>query len=294
MRAQIRKLENGIHITWPEAYIPSQVYRKIRHYTHGGDYRKLEGKSLAKFHQLVRALNSKYEANVSVDSAISIRNIVMKEKIIRAYGRMNRNIGKISMDFTSTSILELSAEYDFPPLNLLRGILLFRGYSPTDIYEVFTGRKSPTTILRDRNLEQYKLAVKNDAESSFNQSEIAKIAADNERAIVSWFNSIGISMKNQEDLVAEQQREYGRAVATPDILFLEPVYVNDVRVHWLDFKDYVGTEIPFIFNSNVDQASRYVEKWGPGVMCYRGGVVDNVVIPGTMCLSGEFLGIDFK
>jgi hypothetical protein len=295
MRLQVVKATDGIQITWPVTYISSRVYSKIRNFVlRETDFRSLAGRKLSHFQQFVRVIESKYETKVPLDTAISIRNTVLKDKIIRGYSKMNQLISRISVEYNKKSIIELSEQYDFPPLNLLRGILLFRQFNPTQIYDIFAGRKSPAPTLSGRNLEQYKIALANDAEASFNQKELTEIAAKNEARIVSYFNSIGIAMKTQNELVKEQMEDHGRAVATPDILFTEPVYINGVRTHWIDYKDYTATEIPFIYNSNVDQSARYVEKWGSGVMCYRNGVVSGVTIPSTMCLSAEHLPIKFE
>jgi hypothetical protein len=292
---EVSKREGRIDITWPEEYISAGMYAKIRNATlRETNYKRLEGRKLAEFRQFVRTLESVYECKISIDVAQSIRNVVLKDKIIRGYGKMNQLISRISGEYSTQSIVELSAKYDFPPLNLLRGILLFRRFAPAKIYDIFAGRQSPDGVLTGRNLQQYELALRNDAEASFNQREVAKVAAENEAAVVCVFNSVGIGMKTQDDLVREQMREHGRAVATPDILFTEPVYINGVRTHWIDYKDYTATEVPFIFNSNVDQASRYVEKWGPGVLAYRCGVIAGLTIPGAMCLSAEFLPVKFK
>jgi Protein of unknown function TPD sequence-motif len=291
---KVAKSAGRIDISWPVTFISSSVYSKIRnHALRETNYRTLSGKKKTEFHQFVHVLKSTYQTEITAESAESIRNAVLKDKIIRSYSKMNHMIGRISTEYNKSSIVELSSRYDFPPLNLLRGILLFRHFNPSQIYDIFAGRKKPHGILSGRNLEQYELALKNDAEASFNQQEVARVAAENEARTVSYFNSIGIAMKTQDELTKEQMKEYGRAVATPDILFTETVYVNGERVHWLDYKDYTATEIPFIFNSNVDQAARYIEKWGPGIMCYRTGVVENVTIPSTMCLSAEHLPIKF-
>lgn len=289
----IKRTADSLHIIWPETYIPARAYAKIRNFVYASDYKTLEGTELKRFRRFVKEVGIKYQAVIPIECAISIRSVVLKDRVIRGYSRMNRVVSRISIEYNTKTILQVSKKYDFPPLNLLRGILLYRGFEPSVIYDVFTGKTSAETILKGRNLEQYKLALQNDAEASFNQAEVARIAAANELRVVEWFRGIGAVMKTQEQLVEEQVKEHGRAVATPDILFMEPVYINGVRVHWLDYKDYTATEISFIFNSNVDQASRYVEKWGPGVLCYR-YVVDNVAISSTQCLSAEYLGIKFE
>lgn len=293
-KLSVKKDDTGTHITWPVSVISSHVYSKIRnHVLAESNYRTLSGKKLAEFKQLIQVLKSKYEEDISFAAAVSIRNAVLKDKIIRSYSKMNSQIARISVEFATKTIVELSERYDFPPLNLLRGILLFRKFNPSQIYDIFAGRKDPAGVLSGRNLEQFNLALKNDAEASFNQKEIAEIAAKNEALTVGYFNSIGISMKVQDELVKEQISEYGRAVATPDILFTTLVTINGVRAHWIDYKDYTATNVPFIFRSNSDQAARYVEKWGPGVLCYKSGVVQGVVIPQTQCLSAEHLPVKF-
>lgn len=294
LKINIIKSATKIDITWPVTYIPVQVYNKVRNYVlRETNYRTLSGKKLAEFRQFIQVLKSKYQTNIDCDSAISIRNAVLKDKVIRGYSKMNQLIGRISVEYNSSSIVEVAERYDFPPLNLLRGILLFRRFSPSQIYDIFAGRKNPEGVLSGRNLSQYELALKNDAEASFNQKEVTRIAAENEYKVVMYFNSLGIAIKTQDELTKEQMAEHGRAVATPDILFTETVYINGMQVHWLDYKDYTATEVPFIFKSNADQAARYVKRWGPGVLCYRSGVVENIVIPSTICLSAEYLPIKF-
>jgi len=88
--------------------------------------------------------------------------------------------------------------------------------------------------------------------------------------------------------------EYGRAVATPDILFEDEVYINDHRVHWIDYKDYAGTRIDFLYKSNVNQAERYGRRWGPGALCYRWGYLESLSIPMALPLDARALPIKFQ
>lgn len=290
----ISKVGDVFNITWPSSTIPQSVFGKIKFWVNKeADYKSLTGRKLAKFGQFVNNVGSIYKCDISLACAVSIRNVVLKDKIIKNYSRMNNMISKIAAQYNAYDILQLSAKYDFPPLNLLRGIFLFRGLKSSMVYDVFANRKVPGEFIRGRDLEQFKLATKNDAESSFNQTEIAKIALDNETLAVNYFTSAGIRIKTQEELTKEQVSEYGRAVATPDILFIDPVYINGQRAYWIDYKDYIGTNVSFIYNSNSDQASRYVERWGPGVLCYRYGAVDDVRISNTQLLSAEYLPIKF-
>lgn len=267
---RVLKTTSGLHLTWPSTPISVSVYNQIR--------------------TEVLATRDYSSADVPDPIHASIRSTLLKDKIIRGYPRMNRQIRQIAKKYPHVDILTLATKYDFPPLNLLRGILLL-SYDASDIYSVFSGRGS-TKILKKSDREQYKLAAANDAEYYFSQQKIAARGAENERRVVKWFAAL-TSIRTQEELAAEQIAKHGRAVNTPDVLFVDPVFVNGRRVYWLDFKDYTGTTTKFIFNSNIEQAGRYVAQWGAGVMCYSGGFVEDVVIPDTIITDGRSIGIDY-
>jgi hypothetical protein len=250
---------------------------------------------MAAFRDEVSRVCAGHSTTIPVAGAISIRNIVLKDKIVSSYGRMNGLMSVIAPRYASgESILSLARVFDFPPLNLLRGILLHRGMNPSEVYQVFAEKVRPALILSGRDLSQYKRAAANDAESIINQQAIADIAAANEDTVVQYFQRLGIGLKTQADLTAEQLAEHGRAVITPDILFTDEVYINDQRVHWIDYKDYIGTYVPFLYNSNVAQAAKYTARWGPGAMLYHHSFIDTLKIPGAILLDTSALGLRLK
>ena len=288
--------KNGIecHIVWKNNPIPDEVFMKIyRWVKKSTDYSPLNQRKLMKMRAFVNELNNTYACDVTLDSAISIRNIVLKDKIIKGYSRMNGKIAEIAAKYASgVGILALSKEYDFPPLNLLRGIFLQMGMSASEMYAVFANKENPKSALSGHDLAQFKLALANDAESIINIQKIAKIGADNEDTVVKFFQSLGIGLKTQEELTREQIEKHGRAVITPDILFTTPVYINGTEVKWIDYKDYVGTTIHFLYSSNSDQAKRYHNKWGPGALCYHHGFVSGMTINSTLMLDARALPIN--
>lgn len=280
-----RKGDNKWVINWPVKAIPKDVFK----------YVDTEIRATRSFgptdytggfvDRIVKDVGTKFDAKLTIKQVTAIRKIVVKDKIMRGYGRMNAHIAHMSRLYAKNDILTLSMTKNFPPLNLLRGILLHRGIPPSKVYSVFANKTDPAEILSGRDLEQFKIAEEHDAESTFNQRMITAVAADNEIRVVNFFKSQGIGMKTQDDLVAEQVAEHGRAVITPDILFTDEVIINGRRVHWIDYKDYVGTPIKFLAESNLSQAARYVTKWGPGVMLYHYGFVEGFTIPDTQLLD---------
>ncbi|SIP85766.1 Protein of unknown function with TPD sequence-motif [Pacmanvirus A23] len=280
-------------IIWANYPMDDRIYREIYQYIKKStDYGPLNSKKIKEFEQYLTNLNKKYNCNSTIDQVISVRNIIIKEKIIKNYGRMNNQMHRISKKYDKgKDILTLSELYDFPPLNLLRGILIYKRYDVAKIYSIFANKENPEILLKGRDLKQYYLAEKNDAESTFNQQQIAKIAMKNENLVINFFKKLNIKMKSQDDLVDEQTKKYGRAVITPDLLFIDIVYINGIRIHWIDYKDYIGTNVRFLLSSNTNQAAKYNEKWGPGALCFHKSYVEGMIIPGTILLDARSLPI---
>lgn len=281
------------HITWTNKPIDVEVYKHIHKWVRSStDYSQFNAKKIMRLRAFVNDLNNTYGSDVTIECAISIRNIILKDKIIKGYSRMNSRIINISQQYKKgTEIMQLSHEHDFPPLNLLRGIFLHGGYKASEVYAVFANKEDPQKLLHGRDLSQYKIALSNDAESTFNIQKVAKIGADNEESFVKFFQDAGIGLKTQDELTREQIEQHGRAVVTPDILFTSRVFINNIEVKWIDYKDYVGTTIHFLYSSNAEQANRYVTKWGPGALCYHHGFINDLKIPSTMLLDARPLSI---
>ncbi len=292
--SSVSTVSNGkntkIHrITWPSVAIPRKSYDAIANWVKKS--RNYAPLSIGSKKALI-AIKTK---DVNLEQAISIRNAVVKDKIIKNYHRMNAQIASITAKYISgRDILKLAQEYDFPPLNLLRGIFLQMGLPVGNIYNIFSNKEDPSYLLTGRNLEQYWRADSHDAESIINQQYIAQIAVRNEFIMVDYIKSLGIAIKTQDELTAEQLITHGRAVLTPDILFIDEVYINDQRCHWIDYKDYVGCNVHFLYTSNEAQAAKYTAKWGPGAMCYGKSFVADLSINGAELLDGRALPIRYQ
>lgn len=268
-------------------------HRMVRWIKTEDNYAPIDNKKMAVLKSVLGNLNKRYSTNVSIDQILSLRNIVLKDKIIKNYARMNNMIADIASEYDTTDIVKLSAKYDFPPLNLLRGIFIYKNYNVGDVYKIFANKEDPKIILRGRDLRQFKRAEANDAESTFNQQKVAKIAEENEIRVVNFFKKLGISMLTQDDLVKEQTEKFGRPIITPDVLFIDQVYINGDRIHWIDYKDYLGTNVKFLLISNINQAAKYTNKWGPGALCFRYSYVEGVIISATL-LDARSLPVKLK
>jgi len=275
----VKKTAAGFELTWESAPIPAATYRRLRNYFLTTGYAPAGAAERAKIVALAA------ENELSPAQVTSIRNITIKDKIIKNHGRMNAMIAALAAEYERGGILRVAAKYDFPPLNLYRGIMLHKNMNASDLYKIYTYKVKPESILHGRDLEQYILAERNDANSTFNQDLAAERAAAAELAFVELLKGRGIPVRTQDELAREQIAAVGRAVNTPDVLFECDVKINGTPVKWIDYKDYVGTNTSFLLKSNKAQAARYVAEWGPGAMCYGPGFVSDVVIPSTMLID---------
>jgi hypothetical protein len=268
-------------ITWVCRPIPADVYKKLRNYFTTTGYGPATTAETRKISSLAA------ECGIHSAQVLSIRNITIKDRIIKGHARMNAIIDKLTAEYNAgADIVVLSRRYDFPPQGLLRGILLRRGIAPAVVYGLFTYRIKPETILPARDTEQFYSAELNDANSTFNQDMAAERAAAAENGFVKFLRDAGIPLRTQEDLAREQIADHGRAVNTPDVFFDANVVINGNPVKWIDYKDYVGTNVSFLYKSNREQAGRYHAAWGPGAMCYGGSFVEGLAIPGAIMLDG--------
>lgn len=281
---------NRHDITWINNPLDAAAYTKIVHWIKSTADWSLKGPDSPAIVKFTAEINHATGSTVTASQVVACRNILLKQKIIHGYTRVNMQIPKIAAEYAKSSILALSTRYDFPPLSLLRGILITRGYNESALYKIFANKTEPD-ILAKRDLAQFQLATRNDAESTFNQQMAAKVAADNENTVVAFMRSLGIHCKTQDDLTAVQMELYGRPVLTPDILFIDQVWINGTRVHWIDYKDYIGTNVGFLYKSNSKQAAKYAAEWGPGAMCYHRGYVSGLEIPKAILLDATALPI---
>lgn len=288
--------EKIYRITWQSRPIVTRAYIKIRNLImRSSDYGIITEKEKSVTKKILEKINLHYKSNVTIAQYISIRNVIIKQKIIQNHHILASKIDDVRDEYNrGVDIVKLSRKYDFPPSNLLKNILLANGLCKDKISAIFRNKLDPVKYLSGRDMEQFEYAENNDVNSVSNQVVGAKVAFDNETLAVNYFRDIGIKCKTQYDLADEQMEQYGKVIITPDILFIDPVYINGTRIYWVDYKNYVGTDIKFIYGSNNEQAKKYNKKFGPGAMCYRHSFVDNVMIPQTMLLSADAIDVAYR
>ena len=120
------------------------------------DYRAISRQTLNK----MRTITS-----LDANQIVSARSALLKNKIISSFYRMDAHVIRIIPEYEHKGILYVSNTYDFPPLNLLRGILLRRGYSTKSLREIFVNKTNAAKILGTYDMQQYVIAEAHEAES---------------------------------------------------------------------------------------------------------------------------------
>ena len=229
------------------------------------------------------------DLDITLEQALSLRAALNQEKSVYSHGRLMRRSNELRRRYESgDSVLSLSKRFDAPPVNTFRAILTGRGWSKNKIKESL---KSPKSRLKERDFEQFQLAEEADRVSSVNQSETQTAAEVFEQILCSYFSSIGVRFRKQEDLEVEQKRSEGRAIITPDLLILDDVRINGIPCAWIDAKHFFGAALKFPRKKTQKQVDRYVSEYGQGAIVYRHGFCEALDLKGAILLDSSPLDL---
>lgn len=88
----------------------------------------------------------------------------------------------------------------------------------------------------------------------------------------------------------KREKDY---TVTPDILFDKPISIElsgkKYSIRWMDAKNYILVNVPFIIKSLNKQAEKYNNIFGMGAFVFHYGFDSSIQIPGTLILDGSFL-----
>ena len=226
--------------------------------------------------------------NMSLDQALSLRSALLQQKTVYSHGKLKSKAKKMAAKYREgATIVELSKDFDFPPMNVFRVVLEANGWSKKKIKESL---RSPTSM-KQREQDEFKAAEAADRVSNVDQSETQVRADLFEDILADWFEAQGVRIRRQPEMVAEQMAEHGRPIRTPDLLFLDHVIINGRPVAWIDAKHFYGGDVDFQRKKTKKQMLRYIDEWGSGAIVYRHGFSENLYIPGVTMLDASPLDL---
>lgn len=226
--------------------------------------------------------------NMTLDQALSLRSALLQQKTVYSHGRLKSRAKALFRLYNEgVSVVDLSKRFDFPPMNIFRIILAEKRWSKSRIKECL---RDPSKM-KKREREEFEKAEAADRVSNVDQSETHSRADLFEEILADWFESRGVKIRRQNEMVSEQRLEHGRPINTPDILFLDHVEINGQPVAWIDAKHFYGADVSFQRKKMTKQMSRYIDEWGSGAVVYRHGFSENLFIPGCLMLDAENLDL---
>ena len=282
--AEIDPPPKRIDVTWKTKAVSKDVQRKA------GDIACIPGEFGFLPEERVQEIADKLDhLPITLEQALSLRSALNQEKSVYSHSRLMRRANELSRRYESgESVIALSKRFDAPPVNTFRAILTGRGWSKSRIKE--TLNKQPHR-LNKRDREQFELAESVDRVSSVDQSDTQSAAEVFEDILCDHFESLGVRFRRQEELLAEQKDSEGRAIITPDLLFLDDVRINGVPCAWIDAKHFFGADLKFPRKKTQKQVDRYVAEYGQGGIVYRHGFCNGLRLKGAVQLDASPLDL---
>lgn len=254
--------------------IEKQVYKKI--------YKKKHFKKIGKKYKNI--LLEQYPT-ISIKTIHSIRSEYTKNLIIKQHHIISNNIANIAKKYNSNNILELSKSYNFPPVMLLKMIFIHQKYTKNDINDAFLNVQKNILNLQQNDLKQMQIAIKNDCFSLIDTKKQLEQSLLFEKRIEKILKKHNIAYKTQEELSEEQMKVYGRAISTPDFLLESDLYVNNVKINWIDAKNYYLTCTKFSQKKIQKQINKYIKLYGSGAIVCKLGACDSLEFDKTIIIS---------
>ena len=127
------------------------------------------------------------DQNMSLDQALSLRSALLQQKTVYSHGKLKSKARQMAAKYREgATIVELSKDFDFPPMNVFRVVLEANGWSKKKIKESL---RSPSSM-KQREQDEFKAAEAADRVSNVDQSE-TQVRADLFEDILSdWFDRL--------------------------------------------------------------------------------------------------------
>ena len=218
------------------------------------------------YNEVINNFSPTETKNFSNQIIISIRANMMREHMMFTHGKIISKEKSIVSDYNSGFDLEdLVTKYDGSPLNLLRIIFQYKYH------------KKLTKIIKNKNIlshhdkSQLDWAILHDAYALINQDEILTKSNEFEEKIAHILTTLNIKYKTQSDLAKEQIEQSNKSINTPDFLILNNLYINNVKINWIDAKNFYGSKSKFMIKKIKAQTKKYIDTWGSGAIIFNLG-----------------------
>lgn len=218
--------------------------------------------------------------NFSPQIILSIRANVMREHMMITHRKIISKEKLIIADYNSrTDLKELVIKYDGSPLNLLR--IIFQHKYHKKLNKIIKNKQ----ILSPHDKSQLDWAISHDIYALINQDEILSKSNEFEDKIGYLLDKLGIKYKTQSELASEQIAQSNIATNTPDFLILDELYINGIKINWIDAKNFYGCRTKFMIKKIKLQTKKYINTWGSGAIIFNLGFNSELEIKSIMMID---------
>jgi len=201
------------------------------------------------------------------------------------------------------SLVAISECLDFPPCSLARLLLpnllgsAFVTGVPGRVTKIFNDPDCLQPLLEHqggdsnklldsgsipRLISDVKACIKRDHVSSPLVASVKRaVGLEYEAVLYQLLSSSGLAYETESDL-----RKKG-ATKTPDALLKIPFLLGDKVVNWIDSKACFCSE-ELYYNDGVKQFKQYVNRFGPGLVIYWFGYVEDIPFEEGVLISDSF------
>lgn len=275
----INKSDNAFYITWKSVPIPVSDYKLIvKESTDNISFAPINsGNECAGMLKCYQAL--------SIRSAVNRQYIVSNHWILKKYGQE-----MTAMYNRGEDIKTIYSKYNYSPMRIILNIFNYNNINVGHISNIIKAWKIGMKYdehpfaheyITEQDYNNLNICLENDFDNPISANQSADIAKLKENNFVNYLRKHNIKLQDEDELRATGSR------LTPDVLFIDEVYINSERVYWMDFKNYVGTTISLLYNSNIAQVNKYTSEFGRGALCYAYSFIAGLKVKSAILLDGS-------
>lgn len=225
-----------------------------------GEY--MDGEHLSDHRKQEIAHESK-KYKMTLEQALSLRKQALVSKVVIANKKVRPKLGHLARSFgNGRNILELSMETDLPPMSIIRAIINRRVSKKNPKMHERDVKKLVKAHIADGYGPYLKSTYEEDQVSIakiFDQTSYGDPKSLEKELSSAWEISLHDFLNENEVsyLTEANLRDDMDQHSTPDVLFLDDVVINGVRVRWIDSKNYFGG---MVAGGGSDQGGHFIKK----------------------------------
>jgi len=236
-----------------------------------GEFHSLQGRRLQELEAACKRVG------MTVHQGLIVRKQVLVTSIASNSWKMQKSLDQIlhQFDMQEQSILKLTRELDFPPVAIVRAVVVHRVAKAYPRWRGGDRKRLVREILRGENEELLSLFL-----PSFWEQEQLRIAKNHDVMTYEhdkgqvhadlWETALYNFLKEERsdiNFLSESEMRQAGALRTPDCLFLDNVRINGRHVRWIDMKNSYASGLKassLMIKKMENQIARYENEFGEG------------------------------